>query len=51
MRRREFITLVGGAAAVAACSKGQQGGGVRRIGILLAADDAEFQTRAGAFLQ
>ena len=52
MRRREFITLVGGAvAAWPLAARGQQGGGVRRIGILLAADDTEFQTRAGAFLQ
>src|SRR5262245_53094704 len=54
MRRREFITLVGGAAAgwpIAAYA--QQGERMPRIGVLLpvAADDAEFQTRVGAFLQ
>jgi putative tryptophan/tyrosine transport system substrate-binding protein len=54
MNRREYISLLG--AAVTAWplwARAQQGGSMRRIGILLpvAADDTEFQTRVGAFLQ
>ena len=53
MRRREFITLLGGAAAWPLAARAQQGERVRRIGILLpaAADDEGFQAPFGAFLQ
>jgi putative ABC transport system substrate-binding protein len=54
MRRREFITLAAGAAAMPLAARAQpQSGGMRRIGVLLpaAADDAEFQVWVGAFLQ
>ena len=53
MNRREFITLLGCAAAWPLAAHAQQGDRMRRIGVLLpvATDDAEFQTRVGAFLQ
>jgi len=54
VRRREFITLVGGAAAGwPLAARAQQGEHVRRIGVLnpSAADDALFQARIGAFQQ
>src|SRR5215831_7345104 len=54
MNRREFITLLGGAAAAWPLpARAQQGERVRRIGILLpaAADDEGFQAPFGAFLQ
>jgi putative ABC transport system substrate-binding protein len=52
VKRREFITLIGGAAAAwPLAGRAQQT--IRRVGMLLpaAADDAEFQTRVGAFLE
>jgi putative ABC transport system substrate-binding protein len=53
VRRRTFITLIGGVASWPLIARAQQGERVRRIGVLLnaTADDAEYQARVGAFLQ
>ena len=54
MRRREFMTLVGGAAATWSFPvRAQRSERMRRVGILVpaTADDAEFQAWIGAFLQ
>src|SRR3954452_23605532 len=53
MRRRDFITLLGGAAAWPLEARAQQRVRVRQIGVLLPAtpDEARYQLWLGAFLQ
>jgi putative tryptophan/tyrosine transport system substrate-binding protein len=53
MNRREFIAGLAGATALPLAARAEQPDRMRRIGMLLpaAADDAEFQTRVGAFLE